>query len=72
VSQKGWIEVFRGPRLQGEIVASALAAAGLEVSELGGMPTYAGLDFDDYRLYVPEEQAEAARKLIAEAESGPA
>jgi hypothetical protein len=65
---KGWTEVFDGPRLQAEIVAAALSAAGIEVSELGGMAQYTGLDFDSSKLFVPDEQAAAAQELIAAAE----
>jgi len=65
---KGWAEVFDGPRLRAEIVAAALSAAGIEVSELGGMAQYSGLDFDSCKLFVPEEEATLARDLIAAAE----
>ena len=64
---KGWTEVFEGPRLQAEIVAAALDAAGIEVSELGGMAQYSGLDFDTCKLFVPDDQAVPARELIAAA-----
>jgi hypothetical protein len=67
---KGWTEVFAGPRLQAEIVAAALSAAGIEVSELGGAAQYTGLDFDSCKLFVPNEQAPAAQELIASAERG--
>jgi hypothetical protein len=65
-----WTLVFDGPRLKAEIVMSALEAAGFTVAGLGGMEAYAGLDFDDGRLYVPAEEADAAKELIERAEAG--
>jgi hypothetical protein len=67
---RGWTEVFDGPRLRAEIVAAALSAAGIEVSELGGMAQYSGLDFDTCKLFVPDDQASTARELLAAAEGG--
>jgi hypothetical protein len=64
-----WTLVFDGPRLKAEIVMSALQAAGFNVAGLGGMEIYAGLDFDDGRLYVPAEEAEEAKRLIERAEA---
>ena len=64
----GWTEVFEGPRLKAEIVASALASAGIEVSELGGITPYSGLSVDSCKLFVPDDQAGSARDLIEAAE----
>jgi hypothetical protein len=69
VNQKGWTEVFEGPRMKAEIVRAALSAAGFHVQELGGMPQFAELDFDVGRLFVPDDEARAARELIARAEA---
>ena len=68
---KGWTVVFKGERIQAEIVAAALEAGGLEVEVFGDNAYGIGIDLTAARLMVPDDQAQAARKLIKEAEETP-
>jgi hypothetical protein len=72
VGVKGWTVVFKGERLQAEIVAAALQADGLQVEVFGDNAYGIGIDLTAARLMVPDDQAQAARKLIKEAEEAPA
>ena len=69
---KGWTVVFKGERFQAEIVAAALQAGGLQVEVFGDNAYGIGIDLTAARLMVPDDQAQAARKLIKEAEEAPA
>ena len=69
---KGWSVVFKGERLQAELIAAILEADGLRVEVFGDNAYGVGIDLTAARLLVPEDQAEAARRLIKEAESAPA
>ncbi|HKW06662.1 MAG TPA: DUF2007 domain-containing protein [Candidatus Dormibacteraeota bacterium] len=68
---KGWTVVFKGERLQAEIVAAALQADGLRAEVFGDNAYGVGIDLTEARLMVPDDQAEAARRVIKEAESRP-
>ena len=68
---KGWTVVFKGERLQAEIVAAALQAEGLRAEVFGDNAYGVGIDLTEARLMVPDDQAEAARRVIKEAESRP-
>jgi hypothetical protein len=59
----GWATVYEGNRIQAEIIASALDAAGIRV-EVFGDTAYGALM--DARVFVPEEQLEAARRVLKE------
>ncbi len=71
MSVKGWTVVFKGQRIQAEIVAAALEAGGLQVEVFGDNAYGIGIDLTAARLMVPDDQAQAARKLIQEAEETP-
>ncbi|HSS59919.1 MAG TPA: DUF2007 domain-containing protein [Candidatus Limnocylindrales bacterium] len=68
---KGWTIVFKGDRLQAEIVAAALQAEGLRAEVFGDNAYGVGINLTEARLMVPEDQAERARNLIRDAESTP-
>ena len=68
---KGWTVVFKGERLQAEIVAAALQAEGIHAEVFGDNAYGVGIDLTEARLMVPDDQAEAARRVIKEAESKP-
>ena len=72
MSVKGWTVVYKGERIQAEIVAASLRAAGLRVEVFGDNAYGIGIDLTEARLMVPDEQAETARRLIREAEGAPA
>lgn len=71
MSVQGWSVVWRGDRIQAELVAAVLQADGLTVEVFGDTAYGVGVNFTEARLMVPDDQADAARKLIEEAESSP-
>ena len=71
MSVKGWTVVYRGSRLQAEIIAAALQADGLSPEVFGDSAYGVGVDLTDARLMVPDGQASHARRLIERAEHEP-
>ena len=69
---KGWSVVFRGERIQADLVAAVLQADGLRVEVFGDHAYGVGVNLTDARVMVPDEQAQAARDLIRAAEQQPA
>jgi hypothetical protein len=65
---KGWTVVYKGQRIQAEIVAAMLEAEGLTPEVFGDNAYGVGIDLTDARLMVPDDQATKARRLIQEAE----
>jgi len=72
VGVKGWSVVFRGERIQADLVAAVLQADGLRVEVFGDHAYGVGVNLTDARIMVPDDQAEAARDLIRQAEQAPA
>lgn len=68
---KGWSVVWRGDRIQADVLAASLEADGLTVEVFGDNAYGVGIDLTEARVVVPDDQAEAARRLIEEAESRP-
>ena len=68
---KGWSVVFRGERIQADLVAAVLQADGLRVEVFGDHAYGVGVNLTDARIMVPDDQAEAARNLIRQAEQTP-
>ena len=71
MSVKGWTVVFKGERLQAELIAAILEADGLRVEVFGDNAYGVGIDLTAARLLVPDEDAEAARRLIRDAQEAP-
>jgi hypothetical protein len=69
---KGWTVVYKGERIQAEIIAAALIAEGLRAEVFGDSAYGVGINLTEARLMVPDDQAQAARRVIREAESKPA
>ena len=63
--------VFRGERIQADLVAAVLQADGLRVEVFGDHAYGVGVNLTDARIMVPDEQAETARDLIRQAEQKP-
>jgi Putative prokaryotic signal transducing protein len=63
--------VFRGQRIQADLVAAVLQADGLLVEVFGDHAYGVGVNLTDARVMVPDDQAETARKLIRQAEETP-
>lgn len=68
---RGWTVVYKGERLKAEIIRAALEADGLTVEVFGDNAYGVGIDLTEARLMVPDEEADAARRLIEEAEAAP-
>ena len=68
---KGWTVVYKGERFQAEIVAAALIAEGLRAEVFGDSAYGVGINLTEARLMVPDGQADAALRVIREAESKP-
>ena len=68
MSVKGWSVVFRGERIQADLVAAVLQADGLRVEVFGDHAYGVGVNLTDARVMVPDDQAETARELIRQAE----
>lgn len=69
MSVKGWSVVFRGERIQADLVAAVLQAEGLSVEVFGDHAYGVGINLTDARILVPDEQAQAALELIRQAEA---
>jgi Putative prokaryotic signal transducing protein len=68
VAIKGWTVIFKGQRLQAELLAAILEADGVRAEVLGDTPYGVAIDMTDARLLVPDEQAGHARRVLKEAE----
>jgi Putative prokaryotic signal transducing protein len=68
---KGWQVVFRGDRIQADLLAAVLQADGVRVEVFGDNAYGVGINLTDARVMVPDEQAEAARELIRAADATP-
>jgi hypothetical protein len=71
VGVKGWAVVFRGERIQADLVAAVLQADGLRVEVFGDHAYGVGINLTDARVMVPDDQAETALELIRQAEQAP-
>ena len=72
VGVKGWTVVWRGERIQADLIAAVLQADGVRVEVLGDHAYGVGVNLTDARVMVPDDQAETARELIRQAEQEPA
>ena len=68
---KGWSVVFRGERIQADLLAAVLEADGLRVEVFGDHAYGVGINLSDARVMVPDDQARMARKIIEDAEATP-
>ena len=55
---KGWAVVFKGERIQAEILAAVLQADGLRAEVFGDNAYGVGIDLMEARLMVPDDQAD--------------
>ena len=69
VGVKGWQVVFRGERIQADLVAAVLESDGLRVEVFGDHAYGVGISLTDARVLVPDDQAAMARELIAQADA---
>ena len=68
---KGWTIVFRGGRIQADLVAAVLQADGLRVEVFGDHAYGVGINLTDAVIMVPDDQAETAREIIRQADDLP-
>ena len=68
---KGWQVVFRGERIQADLLGAVLEANGIRVEVFGDHAYGVGVNLSEARVMVPDDQARAARKLIREADAEP-
>jgi hypothetical protein len=72
VGVKGWQVVFRGERIQADLLGAVLEANGMRVEVFGDHAYGVGVNLSEARLMVPDDQARVARRLIREADAEPA
>jgi hypothetical protein len=61
---RGWAVVFRGPTFAADVVAASLTAAGLRVEVMTDTGHLWPGMIEDSRVFVPEEEAADARRLV--------
>ena len=65
---KGWEVVFRGERLQADLIAAVLQANGIAVEVFGDTAYSVAVNFTEAQVLVPEDMAETAKGLLKQAE----
>ena len=68
---KGWTVVFRGGRIQADLVAAVLQADGLRVEVFGDHAYGVGINLTDAVIMVPDDQVKAAKEILRQAEQAP-
>ncbi len=68
---KGWSIVFRGGRIQADLVAAVLQAEGLRVEVFGDHAYGVGINLTDAVIMVPDDQVKAAKEILRQAEQAP-
>ena len=71
MSVKGWEIVFKGERLQADLVAAVLQANGIKVEVFGDTAYSVAVNFTEARVFVPEESVEAAREVLKQTPPSP-
>ena len=66
---KGWEIVFRGDRLQADILAAVLEANGLRAEVFGDTAYSYAINFTDARVMVPDDQLATAEAVIRDAQA---
>ena len=66
---KGWEVVFRGDRMQADLLAAVLEANGLRAEVFGDTAYSYAINFTEARVLVPSDQLETAEDLIRKAQA---
>ena len=66
---EGWEIVFRGDRLQADILAAVLEANGLRAEVFGDTAYSYAINFTEARVMVPADQLNQAKDLIRQAQA---
>ena len=61
---EGWEVVFKGERLEADLVAAVLEANGIEVEVFGDTAYSVAVNFTEARVFVPEDSVERAREVL--------
>jgi Putative prokaryotic signal transducing protein len=69
MSVKGWEIVFRGDRMQADLLAAVLEANGLRAEVFGDTAYTIAINFTEARVMVPADQMAAAAALIRDAQA---
>ena len=69
---EGWEAVFEGPCVQADVLQAVLEANGLKpiMRQFEAADLLPSVGFDLCRIYVVEAEAEAAHRLLEDADSG--
>jgi Putative prokaryotic signal transducing protein len=63
---KGWEIVFKGERLEADLIAAVLAAHGIKVEVFGDTAYSVAVNFTEARVFVPAESVKQAREVLRE------
>ncbi|HVC75280.1 MAG TPA: DUF2007 domain-containing protein [Candidatus Micrarchaeaceae archaeon] len=66
---KGWEVVFRGDRMQADLLAAVLEANGLRAEVFGDTAYAYAINFTEARVMVPADQLSTAQDLIRVAQA---
>ena len=66
---KGWEVVFRGDRMQADLVAAVLEANGVRAEVFGDTAYSYAINFTEARVLVPADQLTTAQDLIRAAQA---
>ena len=66
---KGWEVVFRGDRMQADLLAAVLEANGLRAEVFGDTAYSYAINFTEARVMVPADQLTTAQDLIRQAQA---
>jgi hypothetical protein len=69
VGIKGWEVVFRGDRMQADLLAAVLDANGLRAEVFGDTAYSYAINFTEARVMVPADQLVAAEAVIRDAQA---
>jgi Putative prokaryotic signal transducing protein len=69
VGVEGWEIVFRGDRLQADLLAAVLDANGIMAEVFGDTAYSYAINFTEARVLVPSDQAATAQELIRQAQA---
>jgi aspartokinase len=61
---EGWEVVFKGERLQADLVAAVLEANGIKVEVFGDTAYSVAVNFTEARVLVPTDSVEKAREIL--------
>jgi aspartokinase len=61
---QGWEVVYKGERLQADLVAAVLEAHGIKVEVFGDTAYSVAVNFTEAQVMVPADSAEQAREVL--------